>query len=230
MAKKGIRFVDIKEKLNHKTDSKRSTKTNKNIVLKTVTKTKDVFGHNLKLWKTLEHKIEKNLEFYGYSKIETPIIEYTELVLGGMLKAESENKKQFFLVDKNGEKSIIMRPELISGIVRSYFENKMQNQNQPVKMYALGQVFCDKVENMFSQYHQLSLEAIGDQSPIVDVEMINTIKKLLEEFKINNIIFEVNNIGCDHCQEIYVKEIKKFYKEKKVKLCNKCKKYLKDNP
>jgi len=49
MAKKGIRFVDIKEKLNHKTDSKRSTKTNKNIVLKTVSKTKDVFGHNLKL-------------------------------------------------------------------------------------------------------------------------------------------------------------------------------------
>ena len=49
MAKKGIRFVDIKEKLNHKVDPKRSTKTNKNIVLKTVTKTKDVFGHNLKL-------------------------------------------------------------------------------------------------------------------------------------------------------------------------------------
>ena len=67
MAKKGIRFVDIKEKLNHKTDSKRSTKTNKNIVLKTVSKTKDVFGHNLKLWKLLESKIEKILEFYQYS-------------------------------------------------------------------------------------------------------------------------------------------------------------------
>ena len=57
MAKKGIRFVDIKEKLNHKTDSKKSIKTNKNIVLKTVTKTKDVFGHNLELWKILENKI-----------------------------------------------------------------------------------------------------------------------------------------------------------------------------
>ncbi|MFA5230424.1 MAG: hypothetical protein WC422_03365 [Candidatus Paceibacterota bacterium] len=49
MAKKGIRFVDIKEKLNHKIDSKRGIKTNKSIVLKTVNKTKDVFGHNLKL-------------------------------------------------------------------------------------------------------------------------------------------------------------------------------------
>jgi hypothetical protein len=49
MAKKGIRFVDIKEKLNHKVDPRRGTKTNKNIVLRTVSKTKDVFGYNLKL-------------------------------------------------------------------------------------------------------------------------------------------------------------------------------------
>ncbi|MFA5091178.1 MAG: ATP phosphoribosyltransferase regulatory subunit [Candidatus Paceibacterota bacterium] len=133
--------MDIKEKLNHKTDSKRSIKTNKNITLKTVSKTKDVFGHNLKLWKLLEHKIEKILNFYQYNKIETPMIEYTELILGGILKNEAENKKQFFLVDKVGEKSIILRPELISSMIRSYFENKMQNQNQPVKMYELGQVF-----------------------------------------------------------------------------------------
>ncbi len=49
MVKKGIRFVDIKEKLNHKPDSRRGVKTNKSIALKTVNKTKDVFGHNLKL-------------------------------------------------------------------------------------------------------------------------------------------------------------------------------------
>lgn len=229
MAKKGIRFVDIKEKLNHKVDPRRGTKTNKNIVLKTVSKTKDVFGYNLKLWKFLENKIEKILEFYQYAKIETPLVEYTELVLGGILKNEIENKKQFFMVEKAGEKSIILRPELFSGMIRSYFENKMQNQNQPVKMYSLGQVFCDKNDNMFSQFYQLSLEAIGDQSPIVEVEMLLTIKKLLEEFKINNVSFEINNIGCEHCRELYIKEIKKFYKEKKTKLCSKCKKSLKED-
>ncbi len=230
MAKKGIRFVDIKEKLNHKTDSKRSTKTNKNIVLKTVSKTKDVFGHNLKLWKLLESKIEKILEFYQYSRIETPVVEYVELVLGGILKGESENKKQFFMVEKSGEKSILLRPELFSGMIRSYFENKMQNQNQPVKLYSFGQVFLDKAENAFSQFHQLSLEAIGDASPIVEIEMLMTIQKLLEDFKINNISFEINNIGCEHCRDLYVKEIKKFFKEKKTKLCSKCKKALQDNP
>lgn len=229
MVKKGIRFVDIKEKLNHKTDAKRGIKTNKSIVLKTVNKTKDVFGHNLKLWKSLEHKIEKILGFYQYNKIETPMIEYTELVLGGNLKNESENKKQFFLVDKAGEKSIILRPELISGMIRSYFENKMQNQNQPVKMYELGQVFWDQSESFFSQFYQLSLEAIGDQSPIVEVEMINTIKKLLEDFKVSNVSFEINNIGCEHCRDTYIKEIKKFYKERKTKVCSKCKKALKEN-
>jgi histidyl-tRNA synthetase len=151
------------------------------------------------------------------------------LVLGGILKNEIENKKQFFMVEKTGEKSIILRPELFSGMIRSYFENKMQNQNQPVKMYSLGQVFCDKSDSMFSQFYQLSLEAIGDQSPIVEVEMLLTIKKLLEEFKINNVSFEINNIGCEHCRELYIKEIKKFYKEKKTKLCSKCKKALKED-
>ncbi|MFA5230425.1 MAG: hypothetical protein WC422_03375 [Candidatus Paceibacterota bacterium] len=73
------------------------------------------------------------------------------------------------------------------------------------------------------------MEAIGDQSPIVEVEMINTIKKLLEDFKVSNISFEINNIGCEHCRDAYAKEIKKFYKERKTKLCSKCKKALKEN-
>jgi histidyl-tRNA synthetase len=229
MAKKGIRFVDIKEKLNHKNESKRTNKTNKNIVLKTVNKTKDIFGHNLKLWKTLETKIEKFLEFYQYSKIETPILEYSELILGGILKNESENKKQFYFVEKSGEKSMMLRPELMSGMIRSYFENKMQNQNQPVKLYSLGQVFYDKSDAMFSQFYQLSLEVIGDQSPIVEVEMINGVKKLLDEFKIERVSFEINNIGCEHCRDTYIKEIKKYYKERKTKLCAKCKKAIKEN-
>jgi histidyl-tRNA synthetase len=89
----------------------------------------------------LENRIEKFLEFYQYSKIETPMLEYSELILGGMLKHESENKKQFYFVEKAGEKSMMLRPELMSGMIRSYFENKMQNQNQPVKLYSLGQVF-----------------------------------------------------------------------------------------
>ena len=229
MVKKGIRFVDIKEKLNHKTDSKKSIKTNKNIVLKTVTKTKDVFGHNLKLWKILENKIEKILEFYQFMRIETPMVEYAELVLGGILKHESDNKKQLFFVEKSGEKSIILRPELISGMIRSYFENKMQNLNQPVKFYSLGQVFVDKPDNVFNQFYQLSLESIGDPSPIIEVEMMYAIRKLLEDFTINNILFEINNIGCEHCRDIYAKEIKKYFKEKKTKLCSKCKKALKEN-
>lgn len=229
MAKKGIRFVDIKDKLNHKTDSKKNIKTNKNIALNTVNKTKDIFGHNLKLWELLSNKTEKVLGFYQYEQIETPIVEYAELVLGGLLKDESENKKQFFLVEKTGEKSMILRPELLSGMIRSYFENKMQNKIQPVKMYSLGRVFLDKPENVFSQYYQLGLESIGDSSPIIEVETMLAIKRLLESFGFEHISFEVNNLGCETCQEAYIKEVKKFFKEKKTKLCSKCKKALQGN-
>jgi histidyl-tRNA synthetase len=229
MAKKGIRFVDIKDKLNHKTDSKKNIKTNKNIILNTINKTKDMFGYNLKAWELISNKIEKVLGFYQYEQIETPIVEYAELVLGGLLKNEADNKKQFFLVEKTGEKSMILRPELLSGMIRSYFENKMQNKIQPVKMYSLGKVFWDKPENVFSQYCQLGLESIGDSSPIIEVETMLAIKRLLEYFGLEHISFEINNLGCDICQETYIKEIKKFFKEKKTKLCSKCKKALQGN-
>ncbi len=49
MPKKGIRFVDIKEKLNRKSEPKRTTKKTKSIDFKSVTKTKDVFGRNLSI-------------------------------------------------------------------------------------------------------------------------------------------------------------------------------------
>jgi len=81
----------------------------------------------------------------------------------------------------------------------------------------------------FSQFQQLSLEVIGDQSPIVEVEMINAAKKLMDEFKIEGVSFELNNIGCEQCREAYIKEIKKYYKERKTKLCAKCKKAIKEN-
>ncbi len=123
---------------------------------------------------------------------------------------------------------MVLRPDLLSGILRSYFENKMQNLNQPVRLYSLGPVFFDAEENNFSQNNQLTLEAIGDGSPIVEIEMINSVKRLLDDFGLENISVDIDNIGCEKCKEAYEKEVKKYYRDIKTKVCAKCKKYTKE--
>lgn len=124
---------------------------------------------------------------------------------------------------------MMLRPDLMSGILRSYFENKMQNQSQPVRFFSLGPVFIDDEEKNFSQYSQLTLEAIGDSSAIIEIEIINTIKNLFEDFGFGNVSVEIDNIGCEKCKEAYEKEVKKYYKDIKTKVCTKCKKITKDN-
>ncbi len=229
MAKKGIRFVDIKEKLNRKAEPKRTTKKVKSIDFKSVSKTKDIFGRNLKIWKSLEEKINGILSFYQFDVIETPVIEYKDLVFKGVWKKDDQQKKRFFFVEKTGEKSMVLRPDLLSGMLRSYFENKMQNLNQPVRLYSLGPVFLDIEDNNFSQNNQLTLEAIGDSSPIVEIEMINTVKRLLDDFGFEKISVEIDNIGCEKCKEAYEKEVKKYYRDIKTKVCTKCKKHIKED-
>lgn len=227
--KKGIRFVDIKEKLNHKNENKKSRKSSKQLTLKLVNKTKDVFSHNLKIWKCLDNKLEKFLNHYQFDRIETPMIEYGDVILNGFMKNDSDLKKKLFFVEKSGEKTIVLRPELLAGMIRSYFENKMQNTSLTVKFFALGPVFLDNKDSLMSQYNQLCLEIIGDGSPIVDVELINTVRNLLDDFRVKNISIDLNNIGCEECRGEYEKEIKKYFKEKKTKLCSKCKKALSEN-
>jgi len=83
----------------------------------------------------------------------------------------------------------------------------------------------------YRQFHQFDFEIIGDAAPITDALLIQLLLNILERLGFeNNLQLEVNSIGCRECRPRYLKQLKKYYNERKKHLCVDCKKRLEKNP
>jgi len=83
----------------------------------------------------------------------------------------------------------------------------------------------------YRQFHQFDFEIIGDAAPITDALLIQLLLNILERLGFeNNLQLEVNSIGCRECRPRYLKQLKKYYNERKKHLCADCKKRLEKNP
>jgi histidyl-tRNA synthetase len=183
-------------------------------------------------WHERIYKVFKEAaEFYGFRKIETPILEYASIFEKGVGKETDIVEKEMYLLKTKGEDLLALRPEGTAAVMRAYFEHNMDKLSQPQKFYYFGPFF--RHENpqagRFRQFHQMGFEIIGGKSdPIYDAEIIVLGSRILKELKITNVTLEINSIGCQTCRPRYIKKLEDYYKNKNV--CSDCAKRIKTNP
>jgi len=171
-------------------------------------------------------------DFYDFKKIDTPILENSDLYIKGTgLSTDIVQKQMYSLKTKRGD-SLTLRPEFTPGIVRAYIEHGMQNLPQPIKLYSYGPVF--RHENpqagRYRQFNQFNAEVIGDGSPVVDVQLIQFFYNILKELKVKNLIVEINSIGDNQCRPYYKKLLVNYLKSRESSLCIDCRRRVKTNP
>lgn len=194
---------------------------------------KDVLPDEYKYWSLVIKKASELAKFYGFRRLDTPVLESLELFeRSSGRSSDVVTKEMFSFVDRNGDK-IALRPEATPGIVRAYIEHGMFNQPQPVKLFWLGPLFRhDKPQaGRFRQFNQFDLENIGDPSPVADAELIAVAYYFFRELQIE-VIIQINSIGCAVCRKDYLVKLENFYKERgrRARLCHDCKKRLIKNP
>ena len=170
-------------------------------------------------------------DFYGFGKIDTPIVEQEELFSKGIgLATDIVNKEMYILKTKGGD-SLALRPEWTAPLVRAYIENGMQSLPQPVKLWYFGP--CYRYERpqagRYRQFWQFGFETFGESSPVIDAQMIQIFYNILQELKIKNLITEVNSIGDSNCRPYYKKLLTSYFKNRVSSLCVDCKRRLKEN-
>lgn len=175
---------------------------------------------------------ENVVKFHNFKKIETPILEYTDLFAKGTGVGSDIVQKQMFSLRTKGGDSLTLRPEFTPGIIRSYLEHGMQNLPQPVKLYSQGPVFRYEhpQAGRFRQFHQFNLEIIGDQSAVVDSQIIQIFYSILQELKLKNLVVEINSIGDSQCRPYYKKLLVSYFKAREQALCLDCRRRLRENP
>jgi len=170
--------------------------------------------------------------FYGFRKIDTPILEQAELFSKGVGLSTDIVEKQMYVLRTRGGDYLSLRPEFTAAIVRAYIEHGMFNLPQPVKLYTRGPLF--RMERpqagRFRQFHQFNLEVFGEQSPVIDAQIIQIFYNILKELKFKNLVIEINSIGDRQCRPYYKKTLISYLKSRSGSLCADCRRRLRENP
>lgn len=192
----------------------------------------DIMPTDYKIWKEVEEVITAIANFYDFARISTPILEDEDLFVKGTGQSTEVIEKQMFSFRTKGKEKVVLRPEFTPSIIRAYIENGLESRQKPIKLWTLGPLFrYEKPQKgRYRQFHQFDFEIIGDAASATDALLIQLLLNILERLGLKNWRLEVNSIGCQECRPHYLKQLKKYYNERKKHLCADCKKRLEKNP
>ena len=77
----------------------------------------------------------------GYSLMELPVFEDTELFSRGVGESTDVVSKEMYTFEDRGGRSITLRPEGTAGVMRSVIENNLDRGQPPVKVFYVGPFF-----------------------------------------------------------------------------------------
>ena len=136
--------------------------------------------------------IRKNHAKFGFSPIDTPVIERTETLLA---KAGGETEKQIYRFNK-GDNDLSLRFDLTVPTARFVAENFGQLQF-PFKRSQIGKVYRGEraQRGRFREFYQCDIDVIGRDTLSVnyDAEVIAVIYEIFRELNLGKFKIRINN-------------------------------------
>lgn len=194
--------------------------------------THDVLPSESYKWHMIENQVKKICFEFGYKEIRTPMFESTELFERGVGDTTDVVQKEMYTFLDKGGRSVTLRPEGTSPIVRSFVENSLYAQPQPTKLYYLYPCFrYEKPQaGRLREFHQFGVEVMGADSPSVDAEVISLAMQVFERLNVTGISLNINSIGCKECRTAYNEKLKEYFKPHLNDLCETCRQRYEKNP
>ena len=104
--------------------------------------THDLFGDEADAYAYIQNVFYAVASLYGYRRIETPVLEYTEIFDRSTGQSSDVVRKEMYTFEDKGGRSLTLRPELTAGVIRSLVEHKLYaTSDLPLKTYYAGPVF-----------------------------------------------------------------------------------------
>jgi histidyl-tRNA synthetase len=169
---------------------------------------------------------------YGYSYIETPILEETKLFRRSVGESSDIVGKEMYQFEDKGGNDVCMRPEGTAGVVRSFVQAKLdRRQNEKFKFYYYGAMFRYErpQKGRLREFHQFGCESFGEASVYEDFTIIQMISDIFKALGID-FDLEINSLGCSKCMPQYKESLINFLTECKDELCQDCNRRIGTNP
>ena len=194
--------------------------------------TKDMLPDQAYKWHYIEEAFADICRRYGFQEIRTPVFEHTELFQRGVGDTTDIVQKEMYTFQDYGKRSITLKPEGTSPVVRAFTEHKLYAGVQPNKFYYNIQCFrYEKPQSgRLREFHQFGIETFGTMDMMADAECISLGYDFLQEMGITDVELRINSVGCPECRKKHREALREFLKPKYDELCDTCKDRFDRNP
>jgi histidyl-tRNA synthetase len=172
------------------------------------------------------------LRSFGFSEMRTPVLERTELFARSIGETTDIVEKEMYTFSDLSGDSLTMRPEATAGVIRAYLEHKLYSVPGPHKIFSIGPMFRHErpQKGRLRQFHQIDVEVLDDEGPMVDAELMVMLDRLLKELGLSEVALVINSLGCPQCRPAYRRALIDFLAAKTDQLCPDCQRRLQLNP
>lgn len=194
--------------------------------------TQDWYGDEMYRREVVEEIVRKTTAEFNIKQIQTPMFEHTVLFARGVGETTDVVQKEMYTFEDKGGRSITLKPEGTAGVIRAYSEHGMFAEGGLTKLYYITPAFrYEKPQSgRLRQHHQFGVEYIGSESPMVEVELIVLVRRVLEQLGLKDFKVHINSIGCAQCRKEYNKALLEYLNKHKDKLCSVCRERMEKNP
>jgi histidyl-tRNA synthetase len=193
---------------------------------------KDILPDETPLWQWIEAEAREVFKAFGFREIRTPLLEKTELFTRSIGQdTDIVSKEMYTLTDSKGG-GLTIRPEATASVVRAYIQNRLYQDNPVLKLFSIGPMFRHErpQKGRFRQFHQINAELFGDPGPVSDADIIIMAMHLFHRLGLDDVILNINSLGCPDCRTIFRDKLKAYLSEKSAPLCEDCKRRAEVNP
>lgn len=130
----------------------------------------DYFANDVRIREYIKNLFRTSFQKYGFEPLETPALEFSELMLG---QSGEEAEKQYYRFRDNGDRDVMLKFEVMISMCRAI----AQSYNEivfPYKRYQIQNVWrAEKVQKgRYREFTQMDADILGTESMLADAEII----------------------------------------------------------
>lgn len=143
--------------------------------------------------KKIIRRLEEGFEAYGFVPIDTPVLEYSSVLLG---KGGGETDKQVFSFQDNGKRDVAMRFDLTVPFAR-FLASHLSEIALPFKRYHINKVWRGEKpqKGRYREFIQCDFDIVGVDNSQSDYEILSMMDYSFSLLGITNYTFHISHRG-----------------------------------
>jgi len=193
------------------------------------TGTHDVLPDSSRAWERLVGTFSELAHQWGFGLVLTPMFEDVAVFNRGIGEESDVARKEMYVFEDRGGRTLALRPEGTASVVRAFVQH---HPTTPWKAWYVTPAFRYErpQAGRYRQHHQLGVEVLGTEDPMIDVEVIALAWRFYEAVGLQQVRLMVNSMGHSACRNAFVLSLRDHLSGLEAQLCEEHQKAWSGNP